>query len=56
MAQFDATYLVVITRSSGEEKYKFAFAELVEWHATGEKADPVVFSVFPHDTASLTYA
>jgi len=56
VSQWDSTYLVVITRSPGEEEYKFDFVRWVEYHATGEKADPFVFSVFPHDTAFLTYA
>lgn len=49
-----ATYLVVISRSSAEERYKFDFVRKVEGSTAADKEDSFVFSVSPHETCSLT--
>ena len=49
-----ATYLVVISRPSAGEKYKFDFVRKVEGILPTDKEDSFIFSVSPHDTASLT--
>lgn len=49
-----STYLVAVKYEDGE--YKFDFAEKVEGYTALVKEDPIVFSVSPHNTASLTEA
>ncbi len=51
--QSSSTYLVVISRSSEDDEYKFDFVEKVEGYTVEEKEDSFVFSVSPHDTCSL---
>lgn len=45
---------MVVSYYSEENKYKFDFVKKVEGSTLADKELPFVFSVFPHETASLT--